>query len=76
MRETGLTDNEKELIRAMADHDMNVNAAARAMYHHRNSVIYHVEKIKHKTGLDPRRFYDLVSLIVLIDEEEDNGERT
>lgn len=35
---------------------------------HRNTVLYHLDKVKRQTGLDPRRFYDLVELVKIAQE--------
>lgn len=51
------------IIMAMANHSMNVGEVARQLFMHRNTVIYHLDKVKRQTGLDPRRFYDLVELV-------------
>ena len=50
------------IVIAMANHSMNVTDVARAIFAHRNTVLYHLDKVKQQTGLDPRRFYDLVEL--------------
>lgn len=49
-------------------HDMNVTDVARAIFTHRNTVLYHLNKVKQQTGLDPRRFYDLVELVKMAQE--------
>ena len=58
-----LTEYEMRLLRSIADSDMNVTAAAKSVYVHRNSAVYHMEKIWDRTGLNPRRFRDLVRLL-------------
>jgi len=58
-----LTDFEKQIILALAERDMNIAAAAVKLYMHRNTVIYHLDKIQRKTGRNPRKFYDLVELV-------------
>lgn len=47
---------------------MNVTDVARAIFAHRNTVLYHLNKVKRQTGLDPRRFYDLVELVKMAQE--------
>lgn len=59
----GLTDREKEIILALAESDMSVSQVSRVVYYHRNTLEYHFVKIKRKTGLNPKRFYDLVKLV-------------
>ena len=58
-----LTEYECRLLRAIADENMNITRAAKRVYVHRNSAVYHMDKIMDKTGLDPRRFRDLVRLL-------------
>ena len=47
---------------------MNVTDVAHAIFAHRNTVLYHLNKVKQQTGLDPRRFYDLVELVKMAQE--------
>lgn len=56
------------IVVAMANHNMNVTDVARAIFAHRNTVLYHLNKVKRQTGLDPRRFYDLVELMNIAQE--------
>ncbi len=58
-----LNEFEKKLVTALADNDMNESEVAREFYMHRNTVIYHLEKLKQKTGIDPRSFYGLMELV-------------
>jgi len=53
---------EQEIIKNMCEYDMNMSQVARIMHCHRNTLMYNLEKIKRKTGLDPVRFNDLVKL--------------
>ena len=64
-----MTEMDKEIIRSIADHNMKINAAARTLYLHRNTVEYHIERIKHKTGLNAKVFWDLVKLMERIEGE-------
>ncbi len=61
------------IVVAMANHNMNVTNVARAIFMHRNTVTYHLDKVKRQTGLDPRRFYDLVELVKMAQEVLENG---
>jgi sugar diacid utilization regulator len=65
-----LTPLDKEIIKGMADHDLSVNAVAKSLYMHLNTVEYHIEKVKRETGLDARKFYELGELLELIDKSE------
>lgn len=60
-----LNDQDRKIVLAIAENNMNILAASRTLYMHRNTVIFHMEKIKRTTGLDPRKFYDLVELVEL-----------
>lgn len=46
---------------------------AHAIFAHRNTVLYHLDKVKRQTGLDPRRFYDLVELVKITQEVLESG---
>ena len=61
------------IVIAMANHNMNVTDVSRAIFAHRNTVLYHLDKVKRQTGLDPRRFYDLVELVKMAQEVLENG---
>ena len=41
------------IVIAMANHNMNVTDVARVIFAHRNTVLYHLDKVKQQTGLDP-----------------------
>lgn len=70
-----MSDKDIEVIRAMAEHDINVSEASRALYMHRNTVIYHLGRIKRETGFDPQKFCDLVELMGMADRmEEQHGQ--
>lgn len=56
------------IVLAMAAYDMKISEVARAVFMHRNTVLYHLTKIKAQTGLDARRFYDLVKLLKIAKE--------
>lgn len=59
-----------EIIRAMADLSMNVSEVSRTLFMHRNTVIYHLGRIKKETGLDHQKFCDLVELTGMVDRME------
>lgn len=61
------------IVMAMANHNMNVTDVARAIFVHRNTVLYHLDKVKQQTGLDPRQFYDLVELVKMAQEVLNDG---
>ena len=47
----------------MAECDLNQLAVARQLGVHLNTVRYNIERICDKSGLDPRKFYDLQKLL-------------
>lgn len=61
------------IVVMMANHSMNVTDVARAIFAHRNTVLYHLNKVKRQTGLDPWRFYDLVELVKMAQEVLGHG---
>ena len=69
-----MSELDKKVIIALADNRMNITDAAIHLHKHRNSVIYHIEKVKQNTGLDARDFHDLCKLYGMISgERKDNG---
>ena len=58
-----LTDVDIQVVLTLANHNMNVSETSRSLYMHRNTVVYHIEKVKELTGLDPTNFHDLVELV-------------
>lgn len=58
-----LTDQEKQIIVSLAENDMKALRVANKLFMHHNTVEYHIAKIKAKTGLNPKRFYDLIELL-------------
>lgn len=57
-----MTANDAKIILVFAECNMNIAAAAKKLFMHRNTVLYHLEKIHKATGHDPRKFYDLIFL--------------
>ena len=58
-----MTQLDAQVVLAFAECDMNANEVARREYMHRNTVIYHLDKVKRETGLDAQHFYDLIKLL-------------
>jgi carbohydrate diacid regulator len=69
-----MNSKEKEMILALAEHDMNISKTADGLYYHRNTITYRLNKIKEKYFLDPTNFYDLIKLVEMAKESvcEDN----
>lgn len=64
-----LDDRKREIIRCFAECDMRITATAEQLHFHRNTVVYHLEQIYKKTGLDPEKFYDLIRLLEIVEAE-------
>lgn len=61
----GLTDTDIKLLIAFAHNNMNATETSRQEYLHRNTIDYHLKKVKCVTGLDPYNFYELIQLMEL-----------
>ncbi len=66
-----LTPAQEEVLFAFAENNMNATDTSRQIHLHRNTVIYHLSKIHESTGLNPHKFYDLVQLLKLCNEEKE-----
>ena len=53
-------------LRCLFDNDLNVSATARALFMHRNTLIYRLNKVRSVTGLDPCSFGDALTLLLLL----------
>ena len=58
-----LTGMQKEVIRLMADCNLNVSAGARVTHYHPNTIMYHLNRIQEVTGENPRTFYGVTKLL-------------
>ena len=58
-----LTEAEKKIVLAYAKCNMNAVATGRVLHYSNVTINYHLDRIQDKTGLDPRRFYDLIKLV-------------
>lgn len=61
--EKALTSDEILLLKVYAINNMNACKTAKALFMHRNSIFYNINRIKAKTGLDAKEFCDLVKLL-------------
>ncbi len=57
-----MTKQESKIIVALAQHQLSALQAAKSLNYHRNTIYYHVRKIKKTTGLDPYDFFDMQEL--------------
>lgn len=67
-----MTKQDARIVAAMADCNLRPSEVARREYMHRNTVLYHLDKVKRETGLDGRCFYDLIELLKIAKEEQEN----
>ena len=58
-----LDERDIKIIIALAENRINVSDVSRIMFVHRNTVLYHIEKIKRVTGYDPLDFFGLCRLV-------------
>ncbi len=67
-----LSDEILETVRVFFMNDLNLTAASRQLFIHRNTLNYRLDKIKKISGLDLRNFHDAVifSVIALIPQEQ------
>ena len=56
----------EDFIRGFAENDLNVSKASKAMFIHRNTMIYKLDKLKEISGFDLRVFIDAYILYMLI----------
>ena len=63
-----MSEQEAKIIFALARNQLSISRAANDLTYHRNTIFYHVKKIRKKTGLDPLDFYDMVNLIPMAQE--------
>lgn len=66
-----LKPEDRDLVQAMAENNMNAVKIAREMQLTSKAILYRCDRIQATTGLDPRNFYDLNELLYM---EEDNDE--
>ena len=71
MKNNELSILDKEIILAFAKYDMKAYRVSKKIYVCRGTVTYHCKKIKEKTNLDPRKFYDLCKLLEIVNERGD-----
>lgn len=71
--QTRLPEEMMETVRVFFQNDLNLTAASRQLFIHRNTLNYRLDKIKRDYGLDLRRFRDAVvfSIVSMILENND-----
>lgn len=70
-----MTIPQAEVIRGMAEYNLNARAASRGTNFGESTVWYYIYKTIDETGLDPRKFYDLCELLPMADAvlKEEHG---
>ena len=58
-----MTQLDREILISFAKNGMVVSRVAQQLFMHRNTVEYHLQKVKRKTGLDPRNLFHLAELL-------------
>lgn len=66
MESVYLSQDQHEVILALADNGMKVSEVARKMYTSRQSIDRHIDIIRKLTGKDPLNFYDLYDLLLFV----------
>lgn len=64
-----LTAVHKAVILSMAKNDMNLSRVAEDLDYHRNTMLYHCDRLEALFGLNPKRFYDLCKLLEMVKED-------
>lgn len=58
-----MKDIDRDIIRGLADNNLNVTHTAKAIYMSRRNLFRRIERIEKQTGLNPRKFWDLIELM-------------
>lgn len=66
LESTGINE---QFIKGFINSDLNVSQASKAMYVHRNTMIYKLDKLKDISGFDLRKFQDAYLLYMLIESK-------
>ena len=69
--EDAFNDEMMETIRVFFRNDLNLSAASKQLFIHRNTLNYRLDKIRRDTGLDVRRFRDAVVLKIILEIPEE-----
>lgn len=59
-----LTELQAEIVLAIADNNLKISGAADAIFRHRNTMEYHINKIREITGKNPLNFWDMSWLVI------------
>ena len=61
-----LSERQKEILTEYYKEDMSLKNAADALFIHKNTLQYQLDRVREITGLDPRSFQDAVSLYIAL----------
>lgn len=64
-----MTQTEIEIIKNMCEHNLSIQKVAQVMFFHRNTIVYHIERIKEKYGLNAKCYKDLKVLEQMVNNE-------
>ena len=64
--ELELSEEELQTVNKFFEKNLNISETARDLFMHRNTLVYHLEKLQKKTGLDIRRFDDAMTLKIAL----------
>ena len=53
-----------EIIEGLVEHNLNINKTADSLFIHRNTLLYRTNKIRERTGYDPKKAKDLFTLLL------------
>ncbi len=65
-RKLDLSEEELQTVNKFFEKNLNISETARDLFMHRNTLVYHLEKLQKKTGLDIRKFDDAMTLRIAL----------
>ena len=63
-----MTKQESTIIIELAHQQLSALRVAKSLNYHRNTIYYHVRKIKKETGLNPYDYFDMQKLYPMAEE--------
>ena len=66
----GVTETDIACVLAYAECGMRAKVAAEKLHYHPSTIAYHLRQVTARTGLDPRKFYELVRIVGMIKGED------
>lgn len=63
-----MTQQQSKIVIELANHGLSAMLAAKSLNYHRNTIYYHVRKIRKETGLNPYDFFDMQKLYPMAQE--------